>query len=1041
MKTANNSRTLRIIPLLITFCLVSFPAQAQYGGGTGEPNDPYLIYTAEQMNAIGTNPDHWDRHFKLISDIDLSSYTGTEFNIIGYYASHRDHKPFAGVFDGNGHTISNFSYTSSDANNVGLFGYLHGENAQIKDLGLTNPNVDFGRRWIGSLAGWLREGTIAACYIEGGSVSGYEGIGGLVGQNGGNVTNCYSTSTVSGNERVGGLVGDNSGSITASYSTGSVNGDSLVGGLVGVAHQSSITTSYSTGSVNGVSLVGGLVGENEGSITSCYSTGTVSGNRPVGGLVGGNSGSITTSFWDIQTSGQPTSADGTGLTTPEMQDISTYLSEGWDFVDEVINGTCDYWQISAGEYPRLRYTTGGSPAIPEGLGTAEQPYLIRDAWDLGTVWFKPMAHYRLETSLNLSETKWSIAVVPWFGGTFDGNGHVISNLHIQGIGLLGLFGQLGNGAEVKNLGVMHVNITSGASVGGLAYRNSGAVFNCYSTGSVTGSGSVGGLVGSNGGSITMSYSTATVTGDRFVGGLVGSNWGSSITSSYSTGSVSGNDDVRGMVGVGGLVGLNISGSHITSSYSTGSVSGDSHVGGLVGYNRSSGITASYSTGSVNGDSLVGGLVGVAHQSGITTSYSTGSVNGVSLVGGLVGENSGSITWSYSIGSVSGNDDVGGLVGAGGGGMDPSFWDMASFWDIQTSGQTTSAGGVGLTTMELMDPNMLGLLGFANDPNWVLDAGHDYPRLAWEGTTGEIIQEPTIDWLNGSGTDEAPYEIDSVDQLILLSTVLLDKACFLTDKCFVLTNHLDLSGRTWYQAAIPYFEGRFDGNGYVISHLAIQGEGNLGLFGHLGSSAEVLNLGLEAVDVNGAHVPVGGLVGYNEGSITDSYCNGIVCGGYNVGGLVGYNEGSITDSYSTGTVSGTGFSVGGLVGNNGGSITTSYSTGSVTGDGSVGGLAGDNWGSITTSYSTGSVNGVSLVGGLVGGNYGSITSSFWDMYASGQATSAGGTGLTTAEMQTASTFLEAGWDFVDEIENGTEDIWWINEGNDYPRLWWELIPEN
>jgi hypothetical protein len=45
------------------------------------------------------------------------------------------------------------------------------------------------------------------------------------------------------------------------------------------------------------------------------------------------------------------------------------------------------------------------------------------------------------------------------------------------------------------------------------------------------------------------------------------------------------------------------------------------------------------------------------------------------------------------------------------------------------------------------------------------------------------------------------------------------------------------------------------------------------------------------------------------------------------------------------------------------------------------------------------------------------------------------------MQTASTFLEADWDFVDEVVNGTEDVWWILEGQDYPRLWWELIPEN
>jgi len=71
----------------------------------------------------------------------------------------------------------------------------------------------------------------------------------------------------------------------------------------------------------------------------------------------------------------------------------------------------------------------------------------------------------------------------------------------------------------------------------------------------------------------------------------------------------------------------------------------------------------------------------------------------------------------------------------------------------------------------------------------------------------------------------------------------------------------------------------------------------------------------------------------------------------------------------------------------------------------------------------------------------VTQSLWDTKTSGQTTSAGGTGKTTAEMQTAKTFLEAGRDFVGETENGTEDMWWILEGKDYPRLWWELIPGN
>jgi hypothetical protein len=92
-----------------------------------------------------------------------------------------------------------------------------------------------------------------------------------------------------------------------------------------------------------------------------------------------------------------------------------------------------------------------------------------------------------------------------------------------------------------------------------------------------------------------------------------------------------------------------------------------------------------------------------------------------------------------------------------------------------------------------------------------------------------------------------------------------------------------------------------------------------------------------------------------------------------------------------------------------------------------------------------VSGDDPVGGLVGDDLkGTVKDSFWDIQTSGQAASAGGTGKTTAEMQMESTFTDAGWDFVEETANGTEDIWWIlegREGRDYPRLWWELIPEN
>ena len=82
------------------------------------------------------------------------------------------------------------------------------------------------------------------------------------------------------------------------------------------------------------------------------------------------------------------------------------------------------------------------------------------------------------------------------------------------------------------------------------------------------------------------------------------------------------------------------------------------------------------------------------------------------------------------------------------------------------------------------------------------------------------------------------------------------------------------------------------------------------------------------------------------------------------------------------------------------------------------------------YSTGAVNGtVSYPGGLIGFEYyGTVTGSFWDMLTSGQTSSAGGTGRTTAQMKTQSTFSSAGWDFI--------NIWSILEGLDYPRLRWE-----
>ena len=205
----------------------------------------------------------------------------------------------------------------------------------------------------------------------------------------------------------------------------------------------------------------------------------------------------------------------------------------------------------------------------------------------------------------------------------------------------------------------------------------------------------------------------------------------------------------------------------------------------------------------------------------------------------------------------------------------------------------------------------------------------------------------------------------------------------------------------------------------------------------------------AVSGSSGSQDVGGLVGYSAGNVSNCYSMSTVTGGIGsstVGGLVGENEyygndsGIISNCYSTGAVSGSSNSqdVGGLVGYSAGSVSNCYSTGTVTGgSGSsyLGGLAGENEyyygndsGIISNCYSTGAVSGSSnKVGGLVGYNYSydSVSGSFWDTETSGQTISTGGTGKTTAEMKTFSTFTSAGWDFASV---------WAMPLRQYPMLW-------
>ena len=188
-----------------------------------------------------------------------------------------------------------------------------------------------------------------------------------------------------------------------------------------------------------------------------------------------------------------------------------------------------------------------------------------------------------------------------FRTMFEGNGHTVRNLFINrpSTNYLGLFGYTDWKSNIRNVGVIQVDVAGRTYVGGLVGNNLGTITACYATGQVSGANqNIGGLVGSNYSSVRSSYAAARVSGRSAVGGLIGRNLGTIIDASYATGEVSGRSSV------GGLVGYE-DGNTIRASYATGRVSGETSVGGLVGGLGSSTITASYwdttTSGQTTGD--------------------------------------------------------------------------------------------------------------------------------------------------------------------------------------------------------------------------------------------------------------------------------------------------------------------------------------------------------------------------------------------------------------------------------------------------------
>lgn len=682
----------------------STPTNFTVGNGRFVLASPSQLFSYMLVNSVGDlqnislNTSGW---YALSKDIDASgSFTPIP--------------SFSGVLDGQGHTISNLTIYSPPTWNVGLF-QTTAIGSEVRNLNFDNVwilanNAFPAHQYVGVVAGQAA-GTISNVHVTSGDVNGstLDGViaGGLVGMVTGTIKDSSSAASVivgSGNSYwnfAGGLAGrSDGGKIFNSSATGTVQGGarSLLGGLVGENEQYSlsggtISNSWASGNVSGggESYAGGLVGRNAigTSIQSSYATGMVSvsgggvggGVNLAGGLVGENSGSISNSYATGPAAGSSTNLPSIvgGLVGQNNAQGTIFASYAGGNVSGDINSR-----------------VGGLAGVNYGL--------VDLSFATGDV-----------TSGNVS------------GGLVGFNTGTVQSSYATGV-------------------------VDGFIAGGLVGETfGGSILNSAASGRVHGNDSAGGLVGASESALienSMAVGRVETTGVfGTAGGLVGGMINSTVRNSYAAGNVVGGNDAI----LGGLVGANVQGA-IERSGALGTVTGgnDSFIGGLVGINLGS-ITQSFAYGAVTtgANGFAGGLVGMNFGvpgypaiGTITQAYAVGAVTGGagSTVGGLIGQNTGTVDQTYAVGLVTGGTGgiAGGLIGANSFNVpaalvgDPNIPTLVaqpgsvtnSYWDTQTTGQSQSDGGTGLTTAQLAS----GLPAGFSQTAWISGNGTNYPYL-------------------------------------------------------------------------------------------------------------------------------------------------------------------------------------------------------------------------------------------------------------------------------------------------------------------------
>ena len=622
MSFCKNTHGSGLLVLLLGIAIVLYapPANAAtYSGGDGTAGTPYLISTVQDLQDLSNpaNSADWDKHFLMTNNIDMAGVTGftpiAPSTVLGDWLP--PDYPFTGVFDGGGYEIQNLVIDQPLLDYVGLFGWVVSP-AQISNLGYTGGSVS-GNGNVGGLMS-QNEGTITACYTTG-TVSGSGNyVGGLVASGGGTIVRCYSECVVSVESAVmpvncvGGLVGICSGTIEDCYATGDVTGfGDYVGGLVGDNFKDgTVTGCYATGDVTTISAifesgghVGGLVGAGEGAILRSYATGNVFGAEDeIGGLVGACYGAVSDSYATGNVSGLDCVG---GLVGDNGGGIVTNCYAIGSVTGSTLVGGLVGGQLGGTTSKSFWDTTVGGPDNGVGVG-------------LPTVEMKQRTTFE---SMGWDFTDSDGDAPDWF---------IVENVSYPTL-------------------YLPVPISS---VAGLQQISANPASSYFLTQDIDASETRAPAEKASGPGFLPLCSAA----NPFTGTLDGN--GHRIANLYIDRPSMNQVGLFSYIGAGGEV----------------------HDLGLEGV-------------TITGGNQTGGLSGV-NAGRVRQCYVRGTIVGANSVGGLVGENQGSVNESYAAASLTGAT-TGGLIGVDNGGV-----VSASFWDTTMSGTSFSGGGTGLPTASM-----------------------------------------------------------------------------------------------------------------------------------------------------------------------------------------------------------------------------------------------------------------------------------------------------------------------------------------------------